>query len=214
LFHTVGDRDAIVEQVNVGFSTLARELVAKMGVDPKDLVPDAVAMAQDPVAYTKRATTALNKLHQSPLYPFWRDVVAPEYEAWNKFYASQSSWEEWKTDYSTYENWSDRLNVMRATVNKRLAEQNVAPLQGPSVVALPKTVMEHGGEAVQEAGGLLKRGAQGAGEATMDLVKVVKYAAIGVLAIGGAVALASVASHVRKGTDPVQSYAALARKSR
>jgi len=213
LFHTVGDRDALVEQVNTGFSILVRELVGKMGVDPRDLVPDAAAMARDPVGYMKRAQTALDALHRSPLYPFWRDVVSPEYEAWNKFYADQSSWEEFKTDYSTYENWVARLESMRATVNKKLAEANVAPLTGPSVAALPKTVMERGGEAVWETGKLAKRGAEGAGEAVTDVFKIVKYAAIGVLVIGGAVALTSVASHLRKGTDPIEKYAGLARRN-
>jgi hypothetical protein len=213
LFHTVGDRDALVEQTNTGWQTLVRELVARMGVDPRDLVPDAGAMARDPAGYTKRTGAALAKLRQSPLFPFWRDVVTPEYDAFNKFYAEQSSWEEFKTDYSTYENWLARLQAMRAAVNKRLAEEKVTPLAGPSAVPLPKTVMEKGGEAVEEAGKLAKRGVEGAGEVAMDFTKVLKYAVIGVLVIGGAVALTSVASHLRKGTDPVEKYASLARRN-
>jgi hypothetical protein len=213
LFHTVGDRDALVEQTNTGWQQLVRELITRMGVNPVDLIPDPAAMARDVPGYTRRVKAALVKLEQSPLFPFWRDVVTPEYDAFNKFYAKQSSWEEFKTDYSTYENWAARLEKMRATVNKRLAEEKVAPLAGPSFVPLPKTVMEKGGEAVEEAGKLAKRGAEGAGGAAVDLVKIAKYGVIGVLVVGGAVALTSVASHLRKGTDPVEKYASLARRN-
>jgi len=199
LFHTVGDRDALVEQVNTGFSILVRELIAKMGADPKDLVPDAVAMTRDPVGYTKRLKAALDALQKSPLYPFWRDVVSPEYDAWNKFHAEQSSWEEWKTDYSTYENWVERLEAMRKTVNKRLAELNASPLTGPQVVSLPKTVMEKGGEAVEAA-------AKGAAGAVGDVWSIVKWGVIGALVIGGVVALSSVAANLKKGRDPIESY--------
>ena len=197
--HTVGDRDALVEQTNTGWQRLVREFIARMGVDPKDMTPDPAAMAQDVPGYTKRVTAALAKLQQSPLYPYWRDVITPEYDAFNKFYANQSSWEEFKTDWSTYVNWADRLEAMRVSANKVLAEHSAAPLAGPSNVPLPTTFTE-------EAGGLVKRGAEGAGEAAMDVVKIMKYAAIGVLGIGGVVALTSVASHLRKGTDPIQSY--------
>lgn len=198
-FHTVGDRDALVEQTNTGWQRLVREFLARMGVDPAGAVVDPAAMARDVVGYTKQLSAWRAKLEQSPLYPFYRDVIQPEYSAFNKFYADQSSWEEFKTDWSTYVNWADRLEAMRASVNKVLATQNIAPLAGPGNIALPTTFTE-------EAGGLAKRGAEGAGEAAMDLVKIAKYAAFGVLAIGGVVALTSVASHLRKGTDPIQSY--------
>lgn len=214
LFHTVGDRDALLEQTNTGWNRLVRELITRMGVDPTFLVVDHAAMAADPAGYSKRTGAALAALQKSPLYPFWRDVVSPEYDAFNKFYANQSSWEEWKTDYSTYENWAARLESMRAAVNKRLAEEKAAPLAGPSATPLPKTIMEKGGEAVEEAGRLLKRGAEGGGEAISDLTKVLKYGAIGVLVIGGAVVATSLATNLKKGKDPIEHYAGIYRQRR
>lgn len=207
LFHTVGDRDALVEQVNTGFTTLVNELISKMGANPRDFVPDAAAMARDPAGYMKRTKAALATIQKSPLYPFWRDVVTPEYNAWNKFWAEQSSWEEWKTDYSTYENWVARLESMRNTVNKKLSELSVAPLEGPRVVSLPKTVMEKGGEAVQDV-------AKGFAGVFGDTWKIVKWGAIGALAIGGVVVLSSVASKLKKGHDPATPYVELIRERR
>ncbi|HSX23077.1 MAG TPA: hypothetical protein VLE97_09910 [Gaiellaceae bacterium] len=207
LFHTVGDRDALLEQTNTGWTQLARELITRMGVDPTLLIVDHAAMAADPAGYSKRAGAALAALQKSPLYPFWRDVVSPEYEAFNKFYANQSSWEEWKTDYSTYENWAARLESMRKAVNKRLAEANAAPLAGPSATPLPKTVMEKGGEAVEEAGRLAKGGAEGIGS-------ILKYGVIGALVIGGAVVATSLATNLKKGKDPIEHYAGIYRQRR
>lgn len=43
-------------------------------------------------------------------------------------------------------------------------------------------------------------------EGITDLLKIGKYALIGVLAIGGVVALSSVASNLRKGKDPAENY--------
>lgn len=214
LFHTVGDRDALLEQTNTGWNRLARELISRMGVDPTLLVVDHSAMAADPSGYSRRTGAALAKLQQSPLYPFWRDVVTPEYDAFNKFYANQSSWEEFKTDYSTYENWAARLESMRGAVNKRLAEEKAAPLAGPTAVPLPKTIMEKGGEAIEETGKLVKRGAEGTGEALSDITKVLKYGMIGVLVIGGAVVVSSLASTMKKGKDPIEHYAGLYRGRR
>lgn len=207
LFHTVGDRDALVEQVNTGFTTLVNELISKMGGNPRDLVPDMAAMARDPVGYTKRTKASLATIQKSPLYPFWRDVVTPEYNAWNKFWAEQSSWEEWKTDYSTYENWVARLESMRDTVNKKLSEQNVAPLEGPRVVSLPKTVMEKGGEAVEKA-------AKGVAGLFGDTWSIVKWGAIGALVIGGVVVVSSAASKLKKGHDPAAPYEEMIRTRR
>lgn len=211
--HTVGDRDALVEQTMTGWQRLVSEFITKMGGNPKDFALDTAAMARDPAGWATRLKAANDKLEKSPLYPFWRDVISPEYDAFKKFYADQSSWEEWKTDWSTYVNWSDRLDAMRDSVNKVLATQNIAPLAGPGTVPLGPTITEKGGEALGEGGKLLKRGAEGAGEIVMDTAKVAKYALIGAIVIGGAVVLTSVASHLRKGTDPIEKYADIARRN-
>lgn len=47
-----------------------------------------------------------------------------------------------------------------------------------------------------------------------QVLTVGKYALIGALALGGIVVLSGVASHVRKGSDPVQHYTELYRKGR
>lgn len=202
--HTVGDRDALVEQTHTGWQRLVSELIARMGGDPQDFTLDVSAMTRDPAGWAQRVKMASAKIEKSPLYPFWRDVVSPEYDAFKKFYANQSSWEEWKTDWSTYVNWADRLEAMRGSVNKALATQNIAPLAGPGNVALPSTITE-------EAGSLVKRGAEGAGEIVMDTAKIMKYAAIGILVIGGAVAVTSLATTVKRGKDPIEHYTGLYR---
>jgi hypothetical protein len=196
-FHTVGDRDALAEQTKTGFDRLVNEFIARTGADPAAILTvDFAAMTRDPVGHSRRVREERAKLEASPLYPFWRDVLSPEYEAYNKFYGNLSSWEEFKEDWSTFVNWRDRLETMRASVNKLLAEQSAAPLQGPSIVDLPSTFTE-------EAGGLAKRGLEGAGEVAKGTANALKYGLYAAIGIGSLFLLGSLASSLKKGKDPV-----------
>lgn len=198
-FHTVGDRDALAEQTKTGFDRLVNEFVARMGVDPALITTiDFAAMTRDPTGHSRLVSESRAKMEQSPLYPFYRDVLSPEWDAYNKFYSNLSSWEEFKTDWSTFVNWRDRLETMRQSVNKLLAEQGVVPLQGPTTVDLPSTFTE-------EAGGLAKRGLEGAGEVAKGTANALKYGLYAAIGLGSLFLLGSLASSVKGGKDPVRS---------
>ena len=197
-FHTVGDRDALAEQVKAGFDRLVNEFIARTGADPALFTIDFGRMSSDMAGYTRWQQEQRAKLEASPLYPFWRDVLSPEWDAYNKFYGNLSSWEEFKEDWSTFVNWRDRLETMRASVNKLLAEQDVAPLQGPVTVDLPSTFTE-------EAGSLAKRGLEGAGDIAKGAGNALKYSLYAAVGIGSLFLLGSLASSLKKGKDPVRA---------
>jgi hypothetical protein len=195
LFHTVGDRDRAVEQINTEFVTLVSELAHKMGTDSKAITIDFAQMARDPINYWKRVQAATATMAKSPLYPLWRDVVSPVYAEWNKFYADQSSWREFMTNWEEYEHWFDRLKGLRNAV-----EAEVGPLHSPDPLKLSETLPAK----------VARKAAEGAG----DVLNIVKYAVYGGLALVGVIALSSVAQNLRKGKDPMEQYTAIARSHR
>ena len=133
LFHTVGDRDRAVEQINTEFNVLTSELVQRMGGDPRDFVTDPQKLLDPAVA--KRVSAAYEVLKRSRYYPFWVTVYEPIYSEWRRFYADQSSWTEFMTNWDEYEHWRDRLVRLRKSV-----EDQVGPLQSPGPVDLSKTL--------------------------------------------------------------------------
>lgn len=197
-FHTVGDRDALAEQTKAGFDRLVNEFISRMGADPAIFTVDFAAMARDPAAHSQWLRDERAKMEASPLYPFWRDVLSPEYEAYKKFYGNLSSWEEFKEDWSTFVNWRDRLETMRASAAKLLAEHDAAPLEGPRTVDLPSTFTE-------EAGSLAKRGIEGAGEIAKGTANALKYGLYAAIGLGSLFLLGSLASSMKSGKDPVRS---------
>jgi len=146
------------------------------------------------------------KMKASPLYPLWHDVVSPVLQEWRTFYHDQSSWEEFNTAWETYENWDTRIKALRdkvaAEINRH-GGQVLAPGSGD----LPETVW-------QEAGGAFSRGAGTVARGAGDLLDILKYGLIAVLGIGAVVAVSSVASNLKKGRDPAESYVARYRGSR
>ncbi len=201
LFHTVGDRDRAVEQMNTEFNVLVNELFREMGVSDYPSI-DYGKMA-DPKYFADwraKVDAADTKMKASPLYPLWHDVVSPMLTEWRNFYHEQSSWEEWKTAWETYENWDTRIKALRDKVEaeiKRHGGQVLAPGSGD----LPETIWQEAGGAVSRGGGAI---AHGAGE----VLDILKYGLIAVLGIGAVVAVSSVASNLKKGRDPVEPYAA------
>ena len=174
LFHTVGDRDRAVEQINTDLNMLVAEVYRAMGVDSS--VFDLAALSKDPVGYSRRAAAARAAMTKSPVYPLWRDVVSPVLSEWNHFYHDQSSWREWLTSWDEYEHWKDRLKRLRETVSKQVQ------LMSPEPVDLARTIWGQAGEAASEAALKVEAGVG-------DAWKIVKYGVIGALVIGGVVAL-------------------------
>ena len=207
LFHTVGDRDRAVEQMNTEFNTLMNELYREMGVaDLEAIDPRKMSDPKYVADFKKKADAAVAKMQASPLYSLYHDVVSPFRDEWKAFYHDQSSWEEFKTSWETYENWDKRHKALRARVEdeiKHRGGQVLAP--GPS--DLPETVWQEAGGAVSKGAGTI---AHGAG----DVLSVVKYGLFAVIGIGAVVALSSVAANVKKGRDPIEHYAGLYRGRR
>lgn len=206
LFHTVGDRDRAVEQMNTELDTLMNELYREMGVADAFSVPD-VTKLNDPTYradFKKKTNAGLAKMKASPLYPLYHDVLSPFFDEWKAFYHEQSSWEEWKTSWETYEHWDQRIKDMRARVEDEIKKRGGQVL-APSPHDLPETVWQEAGGAVSKGAGVVARGAG-------DILSIVKYGAFAVIGIGAVVALSSVAANVKKGRDPVEPYTGLYRQ--
>ena len=221
LFHGFGDRDSLVKQLDTEWNSIVDSSYRAMGVDPKiragtldDLFHGALdedrvrrelgggpgltgaipleaifgGGKQDVAATDKwkdQVISAAEKARQSPLWPVWDSSISPAYEEWKSFKREQGrSWyDTLSTNWEEYERWFERLMQQRS-----VAKQNGIELLTPDPVKPPKTLWEKAGEHFE------------------DLIKYGKYAAVGLLVIGGLVALTSVTSHMRKGTDPVASY--------
>jgi len=203
LIHTPGDSDRAVRQIDTEMNAIMDAMYRAMGVDPSIRKPpftldQAVKMSKEErdtvLGPWKDRVLAVKEIAtKSPLWPFFDSAVSPTFDEWMKFlndheyYNVFTSWEE-------YENWLERAKQLRATVKER-----GALLETPDPMDLTKTL---GAEA---AGGLKDIG--------KEALSIMKWAAIGVLAIGGIFALTSAASHLRKGTDPIKSYTGLARRT-
>lgn len=207
LFHTVGDRDRAVEQMNTEFNTLMNELYREMGVaDLEALDPTKMSDPKYVADFKRKADAAVAKMQASPLYALYHDVVSPFRDEWKAFYHDQSSWEEFKTSWETYENWDKRHKALRARVEdeiKHRGGQVLAPVPGD----LPETVWQEAGGAASKGAGAIARGAG-------DVLSVVKYGVIAVIGIGAVVAVSSVVSNMKKGRDPVEHYVGLYRGRR
>lgn len=206
LFHTVGDRDDAVKEINTAMVTLVSELLTRMGVDPNVLVVDVAKLA-DP-AHMQRVVAARKTMEASPLYPIWTAILQPAYDEWNKFAIEQSSWgERFATNWETYEHWQERVGELRAAVNSALKEhgQKLASAEpGKLQSSLPGTILDTGGRVVKRVG-------EGAADAASDTFNLVKYGIYAVLGIAGVIAVTSIVQQVRKDRDPLETYAAIAR---
>jgi hypothetical protein len=135
LFHSVGDRDRAVEQINTDFNVFVGEVLHSMGVDPGDL---SVVFDPDFLSnQTKQARFQIARgiLETNPRFPVWRDQVSPVFEEWEKFYHDQSSWNEFLNSFEAYEQWMDRLQALRDSVKAQGFE-----LHSPDPKKLPQTV--------------------------------------------------------------------------
>jgi hypothetical protein len=177
LFHTVGDRDRLVDQIQTEISQLYNELWRKMGGDPSVL--DQQLAMRDPIGWSKRHQAQEEIIKRSPLYPLYKDTFAPVYSEWKRFHDDQSSWVEWKTNWETYTGWRDRVADLHAHVVaevRRIMPDD--PIRTPSPSDAPTTIWE-------DTGGALKRGAGAIGGALGDVWKVAKVALYAGVAVGG-----------------------------
>lgn len=196
LYHSVGDRERALDQIGTGFRQLSTEVMAKAGYSA-DPYRDA----------------------SGPLYDWWKFAGIPVLDEWQAFQTKQ--WDSWTarfmTSWEVYEGWQARLKNLRdaAAVKMRALGQSLETQASEQLLStLPGAVLDATGEVAKEAGKLAKRGAEGAGAAASDLMKIVKYGGIAVLGLGAIVALSSVAQNLRSGTDPAEKYMELWRGRR
>lgn len=190
LFHTVGDRDRLVDQVQTEFSQLYAELWRKMGGDPDVL--DARGALRDPVGWAQRRAAQQQIIAKSPLYPLYKDTFAPVYSEWRHFHDTQGSWQEWKTNWDVYEGWRDRLAALHAHVSDEVARITGDKIRTPTPTEAPRTVWG-------QAEHVIEHGACAVESGIADVWSVLKYGLLAALGIGAVVALSSVASNTRKG---------------
>jgi len=165
-----------------------------------------MAAALDPVAYAQAiAIDAAKPIPKDPLVAFFADVWTPWVKKWGEFYREYGDGRWWSNPAAEAEGYQRELVDMRARV-AALGHQVQAPAPqpfSPSVFDPHHDLLDTAKETAQKAG-------EKAGEA-WTLVKVGIY---GALAIGGIIALSSVAHDLRSGRDPAEKYLALARRSR
>lgn len=126
LYHTVGDRERALEQLNTGFKTLTTEVMKLSG------------WSADP--YQEGS---------GPLWDWWKLVGVPVLNEWQAFYAKQwaSAWTRWATNWESYEGWQERLKKLRDAVVSQGAS-----LTSPDPSDLPTTIIQDVGNQVKRAG--------------------------------------------------------------
>ncbi len=207
IYHSVGDREAVVREMSLAWNALYDELARAAGV-----------VTDDPQGGHHLSSSAEleDYLHLDPRHPawyqWWLAVAEPIFKEWVTFERQQlregENWifkwdafrERWETDWPTYEHWRSRLLQLREDAQK-IGIDVKAPPPGD----LPTTIPEDIGHVAKQAG---VKVAEKAGEAW----NLVKYAIYGGIVIGGVIALSSVAQNLRANKDPAAPYLALANR--
>lgn len=204
LFHGVGDRDTAASQLNAQILSLARAVVSAAGGNPALITTThegAMDNLKDP-KFASKIVESRDAINRSPYRALWDDAVSPLFDEWVAFYGDRKHWYDAVTEVFTswedYKAWFDRVADLRKKVQAAGIGTAIPVLQ-PLHKSLQETV-EHGAEKV----------ATGIGDAW----SIIKYGLIGVLAIGGVVALSSVAQNLRTGRDPAEKYVDLIRDRR
>jgi hypothetical protein len=175
LYHTLGDSDRATAQIDTEMNAIVDAIYRAMGVDPsiirrKLTLEEMTKMSKEDInAWKDHVLAAKAKAVQSPFWGFWDAAVSPIYAEWMQFRGDQkyynlfTSWEE-------YEKWLDRAKQLREAVKARGIR-----IETPDPMDLTKTL----------PGALLDK----TGEAVMEFGKIAKWAVIGLLGIGGVVAI-------------------------
>ncbi len=207
LYHSVGDREDAVKQMDLDWTALFQDLAVQAGELTRD--PNSSS------GYHVTSQIEFDALKPDPKkIAWWKSYAKPRFGAWVKFRSDQLgqdatvapnylAWtERFTTDWSTYEEWKDKLDALRAA-----AQQAGFTLGAPAAQSLPTTVW-------QDAGGAVQKGAGAVASGIGDVWTLLKYGMWGALGIGAVIALSSVASNLRSGRDPAEKYVELIRDRR
>lgn len=173
-----GDADRAVNQLDAEMEAIIDATYRSMGVDPAALrrPPEADA------AWMQRVRAAKSKAMQSPLWSYWETTVSPKYDDWKR--ARETFRTKPMTSWDDYVLWLPRVRHLHADVKVKGIK-----LDTPELVDLSKDIAGKGGEA-----------------SSIDRSKLLKWGAIGALAIGGVAALAALASSTKSAREPYERY--------
>jgi len=199
LYHSVGDRDHAVEELNGAWNAFVAECFQKMGADPsKYNLPYATASYENMQEFLRQHATMM----KSPYWSAWDLGISPTFSEWKRFYRDSSTWNEFLTSWEQYEGWYDKLDRSR----KLWEEATHSHLQSVMPNAPPPTVFQQAGSAA--AGAATK-----ATDAVTDVWKTAKYILFGLLGVGGAIAIGGLVSDLKSNRDPTKKYIALAQQA-
>ena len=127
LYHTVGDRERALKQLNTEFRVLTNEVMTLAG------------WQADP--YQEASGV---------LWSWWKMVGVPVLEEWQAFFTSQmGNWgTRFATNWGVYEKWWKRLKGLRESV-----EEQGVKLNSPSPSELPTTILADVGSSIRKKGG-------------------------------------------------------------
>ena len=115
LYHTVGDRERAIEQINTGFNEAYGDLFRAMG------------WRQDRPEIDET----------TPLFQLWTLSIRPTIDEWKKFRDDQSGsfWARFSTSWETYESWQDRLKKLRELIRSAIGRMaTVEPRDLPTTI--------------------------------------------------------------------------------
>jgi len=207
LYHSVGDREDAVKQMDLDWTALFQDLAVQAG----ELTRDPSSSS----GYHLTTQAEFDAMKPDPKkVTWWKSYAKPRFKEWVKFRSDQLgqdatvapnylAWtERFQTNWSVYEEWKDKLDALRTA-----AQQAGFTVGAPTAAPLPTTVW-------QEAGGVVQKGASAVATGVGDVWSLLKYGAWAVLGIGAIVAVSSVASNLRSGKDPAEKYVELIRERR
>ena len=201
--HSRAEFEAALEKIMTDFATLVNEVLTRMGGDPADFAWNegkAAEMARDPAGYAAKLQRADATIRKSPLFTFYNTYLKPLYSSWLEFYRDPMTLLDALSGglfsvglaWDKMVQWQNRLRDARAATDKMLAKTGQTALESPDPTPLPTSIVERSAAGVEEA-------AKGVTGAFGDIGTVLKWVVIGALGVGGAVAVSSLASRLKKG---------------
>ena len=173
-----GDAVRAIDQLDAEMEAIINATYRSMGVDPA-----ALRRPADPdAAWMQRVREAKVKAMQSPLWSYWETTVSPKYDDWK--HARETFRAKPPTSWDDYVLWLSRVRHLHADVKAKGIK-----LDTPELVDLSKDSAGKGGEA-----------------SSFDRSKLLKWGAIGALAIGGVAALVALGSSTKAEREPHARY--------
>lgn len=175
------DAGRAMQQIDAEVDAIVDALYRAMGVDPKVLRRPSVA---DDL-WMQRVRAARTKAQQSPLWTYWETNVEPKYNDWRSAQQAFAAKPMTPEDYTV---WLDRVRSVRAN----LAVKGVK-VETPDPVSLAQVTSAQPAPSQSPF-------------ANIDTKRLLKWGAIGALAIGGLVAVSALASSTKKAREPYERY--------